>query len=342
MKKNVINKQIIYSKCFSNIALIKYWGKSKYQIPKNPSISFTLKKSQTKSILEFKKSNNFNVEVFLDKQYNLSWSKKITNYFLNIKSFLPFLTNYSYKINTHNTFPYSAGIASSASGFGAISKLLIQMQKKIFPKKKINNELQKTSLLARIGSGSAARSIYKGLVIWGKCRKIPGSSNKYAIKYPLTINKIFQSYYDAILLIDEKDKKISSSQGHTLMNTNPYAKIRFNEAKKNLKQLISILKYGDLNEFIKIVEKEALSLHAMMMLSSPGYILLKEKTIICIEKIINFRKKQYLPISFTLDAGPNIHILYPKKNKIPIEKFIKNELIQYTSHGNCIFDKVNF
>lgn len=341
-KKKIINTKIIYSKCYSNIALIKYWGKSNYQIPKNPSISFTLKNSQTKSKLEFKKTQNFNVQIFLDKKYNILWSKKIKNYFLKIKSFFPFLINYSYKINTHNTFPHSSGIASSASGFGTISKLLIKMKKTLFPKIKIDNELQITSSLARIGSGSASRSIYKGLVVWGESIDIPGSSNQYAIKYPFTINKIFKSYYDAILLINEKEKIIPSSIGHTLMNNNPYAEIRFNEAKKNLKKLISILKNGNIHEFIKIIEEEALSLHAMMMLSSPGYILLKEQTITCIKKIIQFRENQHVPISFTLDAGANIHILYPKKHKITIEKFIKNELIKYTSHGNCIFDQVNF
>lgn len=342
MDNKIINNKIIYSQCPSNIALIKYWGKSKYQIPKNPSISFTLKKCQTQTKLEFTKSNNLNVKVFLDKKYNLLWSNKIKKYFLNIKSFLPFVIKYSYKINTHNTFPYSSGIASSASGFGAISKLLIKMNKILFPKKKINNELQKTSLLARLGSGSASRSIYKGLVIWGESIEIPGSSNEYAIKYPFGIHKIFKSYCDTILLIDEKKKKISSSIGHDLMNKNPYATIRFDQAKKNLKKLISILKNGNLNQFIKIIEEEALSLHAMMMLSSPGYILLKEKTITCIEKIINFRKQTYLPISFTLDAGPNIHILYPQQYIKPIEYFIKNRLMKYTLSGKCIFDKVNF
>lgn len=341
-KKSSINEGKISSTCGSNIALIKYWGKYKTQIPFNPSISFTLKKSNTKTQLEFKKSNKFLVKVFLDNKENKIFSTKIKDYFIKIQKILPFITNYSYYIKTHNTFPHSSGIASSASGFGAIAKLLIKMRKFLFPNIKFLDELQEASFLARLGSGSACRSIYKGLVIWGKSNEILGSSNEYAIEYPGEINQVFKSYYDTILLIHEGSKSISSSIGHSLMNDNLYSKLRFKHANKNLKKLIPIIKNGNLNEFNKLIENEAFFLHAMMMISHPSYILMKPNTLACIEIISNFKKQTQIPLGFTLDAGANIHLLYPKKDKDYIHKFIKNELLQYTSNGKCIYDQVDF
>lgn len=341
-KNSFINEGKIKTICNSNIALVKYWGKLNYQIPANPSISFTLKKCSTKTELCFKKSNKFSIQVFLDKKLNNFFSKKIKNYFFNIQLFLPFLKNYSYKINTHNNFPHSSGIASSASSFGAIAKLLIEMRKSLFPNIEFTNELQETSFLARLGSGSACRSVYNGLVIWGKSPYIPKSSDEYAISYPLKIKEIFKSYLDTILLIDKNKKNISSSIGHFLMNNHLYSNSRFQQANQNLKKLIFILKNGNLDEFIHLIEYEALSLHAMMMLSYPPYILMKPNTIACIEKIWNFRKKTTLPLGFTLDAGSNIHLLYPKKNKDPIRFFIKKKLLQYTYNKSYINDFVNF
>ena len=101
-----------------------------------------------------------------------------------------------------------------------------------------------------------------------------------------------------------------------------------------------ILKTGDLEGFIKIVELEALSLHALMMTSNPSYILIKPETLYVINKIIDFREITKIPICFTLDAGPNLHLLYPENFSSKVLDFINSELIKHCKNGKFILDKV--
>ena len=128
---------------------------------------------------------------------------------------------------------------------------------------------QKASFLARLGSGSACRSLYSGLVVWGETPVVEGSSDLFAVKYPdEEIHPIFKNFNDWVLLIHEGEKSVSSTVGHGLMNTNPYAERRFQEARVNFFVLKDILKTGDLQKFMTFVEHEALTLHAMMMMLS--------------------------------------------------------------------------
>ena len=116
-------------------------------------------------------------------------------------------------------------------------------------------------------------------------------------------------------------------------------KIKYKQSNINLENLLIALKNGDINQFIKIVENEALSLHSMMMLSEPSFILLKPKTLEVISDIRRYRNKTKIPVCFTLDAGPNIHLLYPNKYHAEIQEFkskIKKVSIITDSLGNGI------
>src|SRR5690554_1801837 len=118
----------------SNIALVKYWGKKEHQIPANPSISFTLNNCKTTTTLTFSKKENtqhFSFEVFLDGEKKEEFKPKIETFFKRIESYLPFLTDYHFKIETSNTFPHSSGIASSASGMSALALCLMSVEKKL-------------------------------------------------------------------------------------------------------------------------------------------------------------------------------------------------------------------
>ena len=122
------------------------------------------------------------------------------------------------------------------------------------------------------------------------------------------LNSIFKSYQDIILLVDKESKNVSSTKGHDLMHSNPYAEKRFLQARRNCDSLIPIMKSGDLDAFIKIVELEALSLHAMMMTSNPYFILIKPKTLNIINEIRDFRRKFNIPICFSFALGFRFHI----------------------------------
>jgi len=110
--------------------------------------------------------------------------------------------------------------------------------------------------------------------------------------------------------------------------------------KKNINSLNNALCNGDFDEFIKITELEALTLHAMMMTSDPYYLLIKPNTLNIINEIWNFRQSTSSKVCFTLDAGANIHLLYPKNEFRQIQSLIENNLIQYCQNNEFINDQV--
>ncbi|MGZ5262535.1 MAG: diphosphomevalonate decarboxylase [Kaistella sp.] len=339
-----ISSQTVSASCPSNIALIKYWGKYENQIPANPSISYTLSNCKTNTSLEFLAGEEFSVQTFLAGNEEKKFAEKIEKYFRNIEEFLPWILKGKYIIKTENTFPHSSGIASSASGFGAIAKCLMELEQQFSGIQDADFKLKKASFLARLGSGSACRSLYDGLVVWGKTVEVPDSSDLFAVQYPNDeVHAVFKSFNDWVLLIHEGEKSVSSTVGHGLMNTNPYAERRFQEAHENFKTLKEILKTGDMPNFIKLVEHEALTLHAMMMMSEPAFILMKTGTLAVINKIWEFRKETGMPLFFTLDAGANVHLLFPSdRNEDQIKEFIVKELLQYTQNNGVVKDVMRF
>ncbi|WP_027377770.1 diphosphomevalonate/mevalonate 3,5-bisphosphate decarboxylase family protein [Kaistella palustris] len=339
-----ISSQKVAQSCPSNIALIKYWGKYAGQIPANPSISYTLSNCKTNTELEFIAEDKFSVQTFLAGKEEVKFASKIEKYFKSIEEYLPWILKGKYIIRTENTFPHSSGIASSASGFGAVAKCLMALDEIFSGSLDCDTKLRKESFLARLGSGSACRSLYDGLVVWGETREVAGSSDLYAVPYPDSdIHDVFRNFNDWVLLIHEGEKSVSSTVGHSLMNTNPYAERRFQEAHENFSTLKRILKTGDLTAFFQLVEHEALTLHAMMMMSEPAFILMKSGTLNVINKIWEFRKETGLPLSFTLDAGANVHLLFPaNKQEDRIKEFIVKELLQFTQNNGVVKDVMNF
>lgn len=327
----------------SNIALVKYWGKKENQIPSNPSISFTLNqcKTNTKVIYTKKETVGFSFEVFFEGQLKEAFKPKIETFFQRIEPYISFLKDYHFKIETLNTFPHSSGIASSASGMSALALCLMSIEKDLGIDHPKEFFFEKASFLARLGSGSACRSLYPGIVSWGKHKNIPCSSNLFSSHYQNhLVHDVFKSYKDAILLVDKGEKQVSSTVGHNLMHNHPFSEQRFIQANENLSQLLSVLKNGDIDQFIKITESEALTLHAMMMTSHPYFILMKANTLKIINKIWKFRQETASKACFTLDAGANIHLLYPKTEAQSVENYIKNELSLYCKDQQFILDEV--
>jgi len=325
----------------SNIALVKYWGKKEHQIPENPSISFTL--SDCKTITEVtytkKESSDFSFDVYFEGEKNEAFKPKIQTFFERIEAYVPFLKDYHFKIETSNTFPHSSGIASSASGMSALALCLMSIEEDLDVDYTDDYFNQKASFLARLGSGSACRSIEGELVVWGK-NESTESSDLYGVKFEGEVHSNFKNYQDTILLVDKGEKQVSSTVGHKLMFGHPFAKERFAQAHENLAKIKTVLASGDLKAFVKIVESEALTLHAMMMTSMPYFILMKPNTLEIINKIWAFRAETNSNICFTLDAGANVHVLYPESEKETIIDFIKKDLTKYCQNEHYICDQI--
>jgi len=326
----------------SNIALVKYWGKRENQIPENPSISFTLSNCKTITELTYtkKEGTDFSFDVIFEGAKNAAFKPKIQTFFERVEGYLPFLRDYHFKIETSNTFPHSSGIASSASGMSALALCLMSVEKDLGSDYSDEFFNKKASFLARLGSGSACRSIEGELVVWGETKSISDSSDLFGVKFTENVHPNFQNYQDAILLVDKGEKQVSSTVGHKLMYGHSFASKRFEQAHENLAELKEVLMNGNQKRFIEIVESEALTLHAMMMTSMPYFILMKPNTLQIINKIWEFRQSTGSNICFTLDAGANVHVLFPKAEQEKVYEFIKSELVAYCQNGHYICDRV--
>jgi len=321
----------------SNIALVKYWGKKDIQIPQNPSLSFTLNESVTRTKVLFEKGKG-NTEFLFEGKHAPSFETKISTFRSLWENKYPSLKNYDLKIESQNSFPHSAGIASSASSMASLSLCFSELLKNEGALDLDKNSfLENASNFARLGSGSACRSLYGGVVTWGQWRE--GTSNEYATETP-ELSKKWSSWGDAILLVSSKEKPVSSRQGHALMIDHPYAESRFSNARNRLTELYKVMLEEELFRFCEIVETEALELHGLMMNSNPSFILMKPESLAIIEKVRHFRNETKIPACFTLDAGPNIHLLYPLEKKAEVRDFINNELSSFLEEGKWIDDKV--
>ncbi len=329
----------------SNIAIVKYWGKREQQLPINPSLSFTLNYCKTKTSIQWEQRNgqdHLDFEFFYDGQKKPRFEYKLKTFFNQVELLYPEFKSVYLNIDSINSFPHSAGIASSASAMAALALCVMSIENEIKGFVMPQDEfLNKASYLARLGSGSACRSVYPFAAAWGQSMHLPGSSDEYAIPMENHLHEEFKTLQDYIFIVSRAEKKVSSSAGHQLMERHPYRDARIYQAHENFNQLLSVLKNGDWLAFAKICETEALSLHGLMMSSNPSYILLEPESIHIINELKLFQQESKLPITFTIDAGPNIHVLFPERIKEAVDAWIQQSLSRYWEEEQIIFDELS-
>lgn len=329
----------------SNIAIVKYWGKFGRQLPRNPSISLTLDKAYTKTTLRYEPKTHQTATISLNFRFegneNEVFRTKMVKFLNGITDIFPFLTQFHFDVESMNSFPHSSGIASSASSMSALAMCLCELENRLFGT--LNNKtefLQKASFIARLGSGSASRSVYPVAGMWGELSGEATPSNLYAVPFAERLHDVFHSFHDDILIVSKGEKAVSSRAGHALMEGNIYAENRYEQARNRTRELITAFEKGDVEHFGKIAENDALTLHALMMCSEPSYMLMRPNSLLMIEKVRAFRHETKLPLYFTLDAGPNLHLLYPDNYVTDIQSFIKSELVPLCETQEWIADKV--
>lgn len=329
----------------SNLALIKYWGKYGRQLPQNPSISFTLDNAFTETTLAYRPKlgadEGIALEFFFDQKPREDFRQKVLTFLESITDFFPFLKQLEITIHSYNSFPHSAGIASSASSMSALALCLCSLEHRFFGTLADDTAYrQKASYIARLGSGSACRSIYATMGVWGETVEVPNSSNLYAVPFHEKLHPVFKTFHDDILIVSKGEKSVSSRAGHGLMDGNPFAEPRYQQARQRFHQLMDALEKGDLEAFGRIAENEALTLHALMMASNPSFILMLPNSLALIERVRQYRKDTGHALYFSLDAGPNLHLLYPDDIKVPVQTFIEEELSAFCENGIWIKDQV--
>ena len=311
-----------------NIALIKYWGKEDEEliIPLNNSISLTLDTNTfyTETKVTIQPIDNINNSI-KENLISLSINGKpsnITNRVKNVfKKFfsldIPICKELSslildIKIESINTFPIASGCASSASSMAALVLAIASALK-------LENILSKTELtkIARLGSGSACRSIFGGICEWVK----GSGDNSYAIQL------YENSYWNLgikLIIVNQKEKDISSSIGMKITKeTSELFKHRINHVvNNNLEKLKKSLKEKDFNSFSEIVIKDSNNFHACCRDSFPSINYLNEESDFIMKSVMVLNKLIKKNIcAYTFDAGSNAFLIYEIENKNIINNF---------------------
>jgi len=300
----------------------------------------TLSRAFSETKISVKPSRKRKVEFYFHETKYDAFVPKINQFLDRITHLMPYLNRSHLIIESENSFPHSAGIASSASAMSSLAMGLVEMDEAVSGVEFSQNAFfKKASYISRLASGSASRSVFPGYGFWGESTRVKDSSDEYAIGIQDSIHPTFKNVKDTILIVSSGSKSVSSTAGHELMNGHDFREARKNQANKNASSLLEILKTGDWSSFIRIVEQEALTLHGLMMSSPDSFLLLKPNTVAIIGKLKEFRKQTALPLCFTIDAGPNVHILYPSEYYGRIRKFINDELAIYCENGYQLDDE---
>jgi len=329
----------------ANIALVKYWGKKANQAPENGSISITLDHASTTTYLTFSKKKKadgvIEMEYHFHGKHHQKFEQKVTLLLNKLAIEMNFLTDYQLIIESENNFPHSAGIASSASSMAALALCLTSMEE-LVTHTLLGKEgfYRRASHLARLGSGSASRSVYGGIVTWGEMALVDGSSNLFATPFCLQRDSRLNQIRDIILVVSSKEKTMSSSAGHERMVDHPYREGRKHQANNNLTKMIAAINEDDYRIIAEVAENEALSLHALLMTSASAGLLLQPNTLHIITEIKKQRESAGLDLFFTIDAGPNVHLIYYQDQREQVVRFVEDKLIQYCENGQWIDDKI--
>ena len=285
----------------ANIALIKYWGARRFDpvVPQAPSLSMTLRACRTRTTVEFDPDGPGEDEILrVRDDGNLtaaddSFRAPVVRHLDRLRSRID--RSGSFRVATQNTFPRGAGLASSASGFAALTLATMQALGESI------DRAQASDLARRSGSGSAARSIWGGFVQWPRngdlCAAQIASADHWAL-------------CDLIAVVDTHPKEVSSREGHRRAASSPFFETRLDHLKDRLEAVHKALLDRDFDRLGPLVEREATELHLIAMSSRPPIHYWRPGTLAVLEAVRALRADG-IAAHATMDAGPNVHVLCP-------------------------------
>lgn len=302
-----------------NLALVKYWGKAdeRLNIPANSSISVNLSAATTLTSVAFAAGLAADEVTINGQDADRAAHSRIVRHLDRVRALAGIATRA--RVTSSNDFPASAGIASSASAFAALSLAAARAAGLALDPRAL-------SILARQGSGSACRSIPDGFAEW-----VAGSDD--ASSYACQLAPA--DHWDLRIttaIIDVQPKEMPSSEGHRLAQTSPFYRARLAELPRTLEIVRRSLLDRDFRALGLAVEREAVSMHAIAMTASPrqeewlsGIYYWQPATMRLIQAVQGWRRAG-LPVYFTIDAGPNVHLLCEGANQAALEQALAGEL----------------
>jgi diphosphomevalonate decarboxylase len=302
----------------SNIALIKYWGRSpdhdpNLNIPSTDSVSMTkygLTRDthlQTHTTIDFSEAYEEDAAIL---EGEVLTGKKMERILRAVNPLRKCANiDYKFKMTSKNDFPTQAGLASSASGFAALAIATADVLG-------VHLLKEETSTWARLGSGSATRSIHGGFVHWHK-----GNSHETSHAEQICGPEEF-NMNAVIAIIHEGRKDITSDVGHKSAHTSPFNEVRIKKSKEQTKEIRKAILNDDFGKVGKIAEESCKYMHAVMMTSSPPLFYWHPNTLKVIRSIQRIRGEG-LECYFTIDAGPNIHCLCRPEDAYELQKLLE-------------------
>ena len=301
----------------SNIALIKYMGKkdSETNTPINSSLSYTLNHLLSTVILEQcagKVDRWKPLDIPGAAPFTLSTAAQ--ERFLKHLAHLKAQMNYSgaFIVRSNNNFPHSSGLASSASSFAALTKCAVTALCELTQTPLLAIEEQ--AQLSRLGSGSSCRSFFSPWALW----------TENAIK---AIELPYQELIHQVILISHAEKKVSSSEAHQRIRTSPFYKTRANRAEDNLKELLDHFNTGDWKGAYQVCWREFQDLHLLFSSAASPFSYMTEQSNAALVTLQTLWEKEGDGPLITMDAGPNIHLLYRLDQADMAFKFKQDHLL---------------
>ena len=292
-----------------NLAFIKYWGNrdNTLRLPSNGSISMNLDGLYTRTTVSFQPSLPYD-ELIINGQEVMGAGLDRISYILDIIRGMANIHERA-EVMSENNFPSGAGIASSASAFAALA---------LAGSKAAGLSLSEPELsrLARRGSGSASRSIPGGFVEW-QAGTTEEDSFAFSIAEPNHWDLV-----DCIAIVSTLHKKTGSTEGHSIARTSPLQTARVADAQRRLEICRNAILERDFNAFASIVELDSDMMHAVMMTSTPALHYWKPASLDVMNCVRQWRVEG-IPVCYTVDAGPNVHVLCPETEAHIIEKRLR-------------------
>ena len=306
----------------ANIACIKYWGKAdeSLRLPLNDSISMNLSGAYTTTTVEFSSTLTADSVELLGGEFSEKEIARVVaglNRIRDVSGIGLFA-----RVVTQNSFPKGAGSAASASGFAALTVSGFAAAEKVLSEKEL-------TVVARLGSGSACRSIPDGFVVWKK-----GNTSEDSFAYSLH-PATHWDLCDALVIVDSGMKKISTTDGMEQVSTSPLLATRLLSVPERITRCKQALNDKNFTQLGEVMEEDCLDMHAVMQSQSPPCIYWNETTIAIMEAIKIWRSDG-LPVYFTIDAGPNVHVMYEATR----EREVAQKLATLSGVEKIIYNKV--
>lgn len=289
----------------SNLALVKYWGARDLTrgVPRHPSISMTLSRCLSRCTVEATADRGEGSDEVLARGPGGRMEPATPGFARPVLRHVGRLREEAgggprVRVAARNNFPTGAGLASSASGFAALTLAAAR----VFG---LDLTAEELSVWARqSGSGSAARSVLGGYVQWPSAEggELEGPARQLAPPGHWDLR-------DVIALVDPGEKAVSSREGHRRAGSSPHYRRRLELVPDRLSEVRSALRRRDLAALGPVLERDAVELHLVAMSSRPPVFYWAPGTLRVMEAVRGLRAREGVAAYYTVDAGPNVHVV---------------------------------